>query len=91
MSISLKRTILFWASLLGTVIGFSVAQSAQAYIGPGAGLTVIGTVLALFAAVVLAVVGFVWYPAKRILTRLRQTRSGAEKSSLASDNKTDDC
>ena len=42
---------------------------AHAYVGPGAGLTALGTVIALFAAVALAVVGFVWYPLKRILRR----------------------
>jgi hypothetical protein len=33
---------------------------ADAYIGPGAGITAIGTVIAFFAAVVFAIVGFVW-------------------------------
>lgn len=41
--------------------------SAQAYVGPGAGLTAIGTMIALFAALVLAIVGFVWYPVKRMM------------------------
>jgi hypothetical protein len=42
---------------------------AAAYVGPGAGLTAIGTVIAFFAAIVLAAVGFVWYPVKRLLRR----------------------
>lgn len=46
------------------------AGPAAAYVGPGAGLTAIGTVLSLFAAVALAVVGFVWYPIKRLLRRI---------------------
>ncbi|MEM7522787.1 MAG: hypothetical protein AAF360_03325 [Pseudomonadota bacterium] len=45
------------------------AQPAFAYIGPGAGLSAIGTLLALFAAVLLAVVGFLWYPLKRLMRR----------------------
>jgi hypothetical protein len=44
-------------------------DAALAYVGPGAGLTAIGTVLALFAAIGLALVGFVWYPVKRLLKR----------------------
>lgn len=44
-------------------------QAALAYVGPGAGLTAIGTILALVAAVGLAIVGFVWYPVKRMLAR----------------------
>jgi hypothetical protein len=51
---------------------------AHAYIGPGAGLTAIGTVLALLAAVLFAVVGFVWYPMKRLLKRLKAKPSAAE-------------
>lgn len=44
-------------------------DTAAAYVGPGAGLTAIGTVVALFAALGLALVGFVWYPVKRLLKR----------------------
>jgi hypothetical protein len=44
-------------------------SAALAYVGPGAGLTAIGTVVALLAALVFAVVGFVWYPVKRLLKR----------------------
>jgi hypothetical protein len=43
----------------------------NAYIGPGAGVSVIGGALALVAGVVLAIAGFVWYPIKRLL-RLRR-------------------
>jgi hypothetical protein len=47
--------------------------SAEAYIGPGAGIGAIGTVVALFGAILLAIVAFVWYPVKRLLrTRKRE-------------------
>ncbi|MGH6916957.1 MAG: hypothetical protein ACREJ0_04545, partial [Geminicoccaceae bacterium] len=46
-----------------------VVAPAAAYIGPGAGLSAIGLVLAKVAALGLAVVGFVWYPVKRLLRR----------------------
>ncbi|MEZ9327553.1 hypothetical protein AB4152_00665 [Vibrio breoganii] len=42
---------------------------AHAYIGPGVGMTAIGTFLALLLIVILALVGFVWYPAKRAWKR----------------------
>jgi hypothetical protein len=38
--------------------------AAQAYIGPGAGLSAIGSLLALVAAVFVAIFGFLWYPIK---------------------------
>jgi hypothetical protein len=41
------------------------------YIGPGGALSAIGAFLALLAAVVFAVVGFVWYPLRRLFRALR--------------------
>lgn len=55
-------------------------QPAEAYIGPGAGITAIGTMIALVGAVVLAIVGFVWYPLKRLRARSRSRRKTGEKA-----------
>jgi len=49
-------------------------QIAYAYIGPGAGITAIGTVIALIGAVLLAIVGFVWYPVKRFRAKLKERK-----------------
>jgi hypothetical protein len=38
-----------------------------AYGSPGAGLSALGSLVALLAGLVLGVVGFVWYPIKRLL------------------------
>ena len=54
------------------------SPSAEAYIGPGAGLTAIGTVVALLGGLLLAVVGFVWYPVKRLLKRRGKARAMAK-------------
>ena len=54
---------LFWIATAMVV----VPCQAYAYIGPGAGISAFGTVIALIAAVVLAIVGFIWYPLKRLL------------------------
>jgi len=51
---------------------------AEAYIGPGAGLSAIGTVVALVGALALMIVGFVWYPIKRLRRKLREARDGGE-------------
>jgi hypothetical protein len=58
-----------------------VAPAAHAYIGPGAGLTAIGTVIALLGGIVLGIVGFVWYPIKRLLRRRRPHPVAAESPS----------
>ncbi|WP_020589582.1 hypothetical protein [Desulfobacter curvatus] len=51
-----------------------VPKPAFAYIGPGAGLGMIATFIAIVLGVVLLIVGFVWYPLKRILNKRRQTK-----------------
>ena len=51
---------------------------ALAYIGPGAGLSAIGSFFALIAAVVVAILGFLWYPFKRLL-RNRKAKNLARK------------
>lgn len=52
--------------------------SGYSYVGPGAGLSVVGTIIALIAAIILAVVGFVWYPIKRILAKWKGNQKTPE-------------
>ncbi|MCB9994673.1 MAG: hypothetical protein H6873_13580 [Hyphomicrobiaceae bacterium] len=52
---------------LALVLGLIATEPAFAYIGPGAGLSAIGTLLAIVAAAVMAVAGFIWYPLKRLI------------------------
>ena len=49
-----------------------VPTNAFAYIGPGAGITAIGTAIALIGAILLGIVGFVWYPIKRVLAKKKR-------------------
>lgn len=51
-----------------------VPQIVHAYVGPGAGLGAIGTVLALFGAIFLGIIGFIWYPVKRLLGLRKRSR-----------------
>ena len=53
---------------LAVIFSFS-ANSASAYIGPGAGLSAIGACFAFFAAIIAALLGFIWYPIKRLLKK----------------------
>jgi len=55
-------------------------QLAEAYVGPGAGLSAIGAALALVGGLALAIVGFVWYPLKRILARGNQRQPSRRSS-----------
>jgi hypothetical protein len=42
------------------------AGPAHAYLGPGLGLGIIGTIIGVVAAIVLTLFGLVWYPLKRM-------------------------
>ena len=65
--------------LTAVIAAITCALPASAYVGPGAGLTAIGSALALIAALFLALVGFVWYPIKRLLRRKHQDAPVAER------------
>lgn len=59
---------------LATFAAFMIAAilfpgQASAYIGPGAGLSAIGTLVAVVGAFFLLVAGFIWYPVKRMLRK----------------------
>ena len=74
------KTRNYWkrvACLAGFAAMALFAAEAHAYVGPGAGLTVIGSVLAVGAAVLLAIVGFVWYPVRRILRSRKAAKAEA--------------
>lgn len=51
---------------------FLVPGLAQAYMGPGAGLSAVGSFIALLGALLLLVLGFLWYPIKRLMRHYRQ-------------------
>ena len=64
----------------GIAVMLAVApQFAYAYIGPGAGITAIGTVIALIGAVFLAIVGFIWYPVKRLKAKLQEKKQAKKQ------------
>jgi hypothetical protein len=50
----------------------------QAYVGPGVGLSAIGSVLAFIGAIFLLIVGFLWYPIKRLLRGRSGNKEPAE-------------
>ena len=66
------RTI-YWM-ILATILVAVLPSNAEAYIGPGAGLSAFGALLALVVAVIVAVFGFVWYPIKRLTRSLKRRR-----------------
>jgi hypothetical protein len=63
---------------LATAALVMVPSDAQAYIGPGVGLTALGTLVAFIGAVFFAIVGFVWYPIKRLIAAARNRNAGTD-------------
>jgi len=67
---TLAIIVLLFLSLL-----FVNPHVALAYIGPGAGLSAIGTVIALTAAILFAIIGFFWYPIKRLIAKINKIKA----------------
>ena len=59
-----------WMALAAVIL--AAPSPASAYVGPGSGLTVIGAALAFVGGIFLAIVGFIWYPVKRLMRRARR-------------------
>lgn len=72
-----RHSVLLIIVFMFIFIGLS-PQPAQAYIGPGTGMSAVGVFLAVLMGFIFAVIGFVWYPAKRLLHACRK-RFAAEK------------
>lgn len=70
MRVSPPRYGLVTAAMAAAVL-LSV-HPADAYVGPGGVISGIGTFLALIAAVVAALFGFLWFPIKRLWRRMRR-------------------
>ena len=63
-ALNLSVTKIITASVL-----LSLSFPLYAYIGPGAGLSALGTLLALIFGLLVAIIGFLWYPLKRLLRK----------------------
>lgn len=48
------------------IFAICLPQTALAYLGPGTGLSAIGSFLAVLVGIIVAFLGFLWYPIKRL-------------------------
>ncbi len=65
------------------VLLLTLTSPVYAYLGPGGVVSGLGSFLALVAAVLVAIVGFLWFPMKRLIKRRRgmQDSSGNKQGS----------
>ena len=67
-----------YVTMVAALLVAILPSDAHAYIGPGAGLSAFGALLALVATVIVAIFGFVWYPIKRLMRSLKRRQAGRE-------------
>lgn len=63
-----------WLSLVAAIASLCVAIPAQAYVGPGAGVTLIGALVGLVSAIGLALWAVIRWPIRRLLARRKAAR-----------------
>jgi hypothetical protein len=54
--------------------------SASAYVGPGAGISVLGSLLGILATIVLAIAAILMWPVRKMLKRKKALAAGAESA-----------
>jgi len=62
----------------------AIPVTANAYVGPGAGISAIAAILGVIGAILLALFAIVYYPIKRVIKR---RKSEAKATARAKDNK----
>jgi hypothetical protein len=62
-------------ALACSIAGMCLAAPAQAYVGPGAGVTLIGALIGLVSAVFLALWAVLRWPIRRYLARRKAAKS----------------
>lgn len=63
----------------------TVPTMTQAYVGPGIGLSAIGSILVFLMVMGLLLAGFLWYPIKRFLDKKKTNKKDQESIDSNSD------
>jgi hypothetical protein len=78
-SYTIKRLAFRGVHTLAVLAGFlCLSQTSLAYVGPGSGITMIGSLLAVIGAVILTIVGILLWPLRLLMRRLRNNRRNHE-------------
>ena len=63
------------------IIGLLLATTVDAYIGPGAGISVLGSIISVIVGVFLAIGAILFWPIRRVLKRRKAARQGDQPTS----------
>ena len=72
---------------VGLVVG-SIPAEAWAYVGPGAGLTLLGSLWALIVAIVLVLGGLLILPIRKLRKSMKEKKAAKEQDAVVEDKKT---
>ena len=64
----------FTLGIIFFLLALLIPFSSFAYLGPGAGLSAIGSILAFVGLILLLLLGFFWYPLKKLLKKIRSDK-----------------
>lgn len=64
---------------IAAVVALAMAPAAWSYVGPGAGLGVLGAIVAVIAALLASVVGLVLWPIRKFMRRRKGAATTANE------------
>lgn len=64
------------------------SNHAYAYVGPGLGVGVIGAIIGVIGAILMALIGVFWYPLKRLFGKADDDENLEDDSDSDSDSET---
>lgn len=70
------RNLSFGLGCLSLALALTLSGPAMAYIGPGAGITMLGALWGVIVAVVLAIGAVLFWPIRALLRRKKQAPAG---------------
>ena len=79
------RSLTFWLGLTLFAVTVAAAAPAQAYIGPGAGITMLGALWGVVVAVALAICAVLFWPIRLLMRKFRKPAVVPPATGVASD------
>jgi len=66
------HTVMFLGGYVTALLDHTPQMTTVGYLGPGAAVSSLGAFVALVGGIVVAILGFLWYPIRRLMRRLRK-------------------